>query len=157
MGTRRNSGNSDGSPFGAAVLALLQETLAGEGCFRWRLRGSSMMPTLPLDCQIEIAPLPARVRLGEVLVFAAGDALIAHRLVRRSRGRWITQGDGRRAPDPPLRPEQALGVVRSACVDGRQVWPGRGEFLWRGAWVGRFYLLLPLRAARRAVKQLRRL
>jgi len=120
----------------AALLALLQQALAREGRFRWRLRGDSMTPALPPGCQIEIVPLPARVRLGDVIVFASGATLIAHRLVARGHNHWITQGDNRRAPDPPLRPGQALGLVSAGYRGGVRFWP-RSPVRLRGlAWGG---------------------
>ncbi len=99
-------------------LPLLREALAQQGHVRWRLRGDSMAPTLPTDCEIEIAPLPPSVRPGSLVVFGMGDALVAHRLVRRTTTAWILQGDGRRAPDLPLDPGQALGVVTAAYQTG---------------------------------------
>ncbi len=107
----------------AAWLPLLRESLAREGHFRWPLRGTSMTPTLPPDCEVEILPLPSVVPLGALIVFGDGDALIVHRLVRRAAGRWITQGDGRLGADRPLAPEQALGVVVAAYRAGRRCWP----------------------------------
>ena len=73
-----------------------------------------MRPTLPVECDIEIVPLPAQTPLGALIVFVIDDTLIAHRLVRRSGGRWIAQGDGRLGPDRPLEPSQILGLVSAA-------------------------------------------
>jgi hypothetical protein len=133
----------------SAWAPLLREALAREGRFRWSLRGTSMMPTLPAECEIEVARLPARPRerlpLGSLLVFGAGDSLIAHRLVSRAGGQWVTQGDGRWAPDPLVEPGQILGVVVAAYQDGRRCWPGRAEAALRWYWVARYYLLRPIR------------
>ncbi len=107
----------------ATWLPLLRESLAREGRFRWPLRGTSMTPTLPPDCEVEIVPLPSVVPLGALIVFGDGDALIVHRLVRRAAGCWITQGDGRLGSDRPLAPEQALGVVVAAYRAGERCWP----------------------------------
>ncbi len=41
----------------SAWLLLLQEALAQQGRFVLPLRGASMRPTLPVECDIEIAPL----------------------------------------------------------------------------------------------------
>jgi hypothetical protein len=111
-----------------------------------------MAPTLPPDCEIEVAPVPPRVRLGDLLVFAAGDALVAHRLVRRAGAQWITQGDGRLGPDPPLDPRQALGVVVAAyTLHGRRCWPGHFARALAWLWIARAAVLRPLRRARRAI------
>ena len=129
----------------SAWAPLLQEALAREGRFRWPLRGTSMLPTLPVECEIEVAPLPERAQIGSLVVIAVGDTLIAHRLVRRAGGQWVMQGDGRWVPDPPVEPEHILGVVVAAYQDGRRCWPDRAEPVRRWFWVARCYLLRPIR------------
>lgn len=142
---------------GGTLLPLLQEALAQAGHFRWRLRGRSMEPTFPPDCEIDIVPLPpAGPDLGDVLVFASGDTLIAHRLVRQSHGHWITHGDGRLGPDPPLRDEQVLGKVAAAYHDGQRIWPGPQERAQAAWWVTRHHMLRPVRAGWRAARRVRR-
>lgn len=130
-------------------LPLLRESLARRGRLRWPLRGNSMAPTLPPECEIEIVPLLPRVRLGDLIVFVADDTLVAHRLVHRSRGCWITQGDGRAIPDRPVDPSQVLGVVAAAYLDGRRCWPGTLSRFWAMLWVARYHLLRALQVGRR--------
>ena len=139
--------NSSARPplMASAWAPLLREALAREGRFRWPLRGTSMVPTLPVECEIEVAPLPERAQIGSLVVIAVGDTLIAHRLVCRAGGQWVTQGDGRRTPDPPVEPEHILGVVVAAYQDGRRCWPDRAEPVRRWFWVARCYLLRPIR------------
>jgi hypothetical protein len=134
-------------------VPLLREALTREGRFRWRLHGTSMVPTLPPECEIEIVPLPRAVPLGSLVVFADGDALVAHRLVCRTGEHWITQGDSRLAPDRPLEPEQILGVVVAAYRDGRRCWPGPFSPLLVPFWVARCHLLRGARAAWRRVRK----
>ncbi len=136
------------SPVEASVTTwapLLREALAAEGRFRWPLRGASMRPTLPSACEIDIVPLPDQTPLGSLIVFASGNTLIAHRLVRRAGKYWIVQGDGRLGPDRPLLPEQVLGLVTAAHLDGRCIWPSAAEKAARWYWVARHHLLRPLR------------
>jgi len=135
-------------------LPLLRETLVNKGHFRWPLQGSSMLPTLPASCEIEIVPLLTDVRPGELIVFANGDALVAHRLVRCSGGHWITQGDGRLGPDSPMDPALALGRVSQAYNGGKRCWPGRFSRMAASFWVARFYLLGPARLAWHALRRL---
>ncbi len=138
-------------------LPLLREALERDGQFRVPLRGNSMRPTLPDACDIVIVPLPPRPRLGSLLVFAQRDALVAHRLVRRTRGRWIAQGDGRLVPDPALQPEQVLGLVSAAYAGDRRIWPGPLERAAAWFWVARHYALsAAMRSGRMAARQLRR-
>ncbi len=93
-------------------LPLLSESLAREGRFRWQLRGGSMRPTLPPDCQIEIAPPPQVIPLGALIVFASGSALVAHRLVYRADPFLVAQGDHRREPDSLAAPQPGAGRGR---------------------------------------------
>ena len=111
-----------------------------------------MRPTLPVECDIEIVPLPSQTPLGSLIVFVIDDTLIAHRLVRRSRGRWIAQGDGRLGPDRPLEPSQILGLVSAAHQDGRECWPTTTSRLLTAFWVARHWALRPARAARRVLR-----
>lgn len=139
--------------YAAAWLPLLQEALTREGRFRFPLRGTSMHPTLPDGCEVEIVPLPATVPLGSVVVFADGDSLIVHRLVRRRGGRWILQGDGRLGPDKPLSRDRLLGLAATAYRNGQRIWPGRWEPLLRRFWVARYHALRPLRFVWRAIRK----
>lgn len=128
------------APYSPDWLPLLRDALAAEGRCRLPLRGDSMAPTLPAACEIEIAPLGGAPRLGALIVFAQGAGLVAHRLAWRAGGRLFAQGDHRRAADPPLLPEQVLGVVAAAWVDGRRVWPRRGERIVAAWWVARAWM-----------------
>ena len=122
----------------ATWLPLLRESLARQGRFRWPLRGASMLPTLPSNCEITIVPLPDKLALGSLIVFAGRDsALVAHRLVHRTGYHLVAQGDARWWPDPWLDPAQVLGVVSAATVDGLCIWPSRIEALLKWFWVGR--------------------
>jgi hypothetical protein len=133
-----------GEPLRAEAWApLLRETLAREGRLRWPLSGGSMMPTLPPECLVDVVPPPADLHRGALVVFALGDQLVAHRLVRSTATGWIAQGDGRRGPDRPLSPQQIIGAVEAAYANGRLIWPGRSERIMMRVWVARHYLLRP--------------
>ena len=135
-------------------LLLLRSTLAHGEHFRWPLQGTSMRPTLPPGCLIEIAPLPNLPRLGDIVVFFAGGALVAHRLVQRHGDTWITQGDGRPGADRPQAATLALGVVIGAFrTDGRRFWPGRFSHAQAGWWIARYHLLKNLRRIRNLLKE----
>lgn len=137
-------------------LPLLKEALAREGCFRWPLRGNSMLPTLPAECEIELAPLTPPVRLGELIVFVVDDTLIAHRLVRRTRQYWIAQGDHRLAPDRPVPLDQVVGRVLAAYQHDRRCWPSRYSGVWRGVWLARYQVLRLARAMWRIARSARK-
>ena len=141
-----------GVPSASTWLPLLREALEKEGLFRLPLRGTSMRPTLPVECDIEIVPLPSQTPLGALIVFVIDDTLIAHRLVRRSGGRWIAQGDGRLGPDRPLESSQIMGLVAAAHHNGRRCWPTAASRVLTVFWVARYWALRPARAMRRALR-----
>jgi hypothetical protein len=144
-----------GLPPEAAWVPLLKEVLAREGRCRWPLRGNSMRPTLPAECEIEVVPLPADAPLGALIVFAGQGALVAHRLVRRSGRWWLTQGDNRRSPDCVLEQPQVLGLVQAAYTpDGRRCWPTplAGALAW--FWIARYHMYRGVRFMARGIKGL---
>ena len=105
-----------------------------------------MRPTLPPDCEIDVTPLPPDPPLGSLIVFANGDALVAHRLVRRVGGKWIAQGDNRRNPDRALDPAQVLGLVQAAYLPNQvRCWPTAfsGALAW--FWIARYHMYRAVR------------
>ena len=118
-------------------LPLLSESLAQQGRFRWQLRGASMLPTLPPGCEIEIAPPPAAIAPGTLLVFAGNASLVVHRLVHRAPPFLVTQGDNRLQPDPRLRSSEVLGIVVAAYQGERRLWPRPWEPILKWWWIGR--------------------
>jgi len=136
-------------------LPLLREALSQGERFRWPLSGTSMLPTLPPGCRIEIGPLPTATRAGDVIVFSSDGQLVAHRLVRRTGGTWITQGDGRLGPDRPLASSQVLGAVVAAYdEDGQRCWPRRFRRVEAFKWLARFQALRGPRYLRGRLRQL---
>jgi hypothetical protein len=77
------------------------------------------------DVLIRLAPDPARVRAGDVLVFRLGDAWAAHRALRSGRaargGRLAvpTRGDWTGRPDPAGPAGGLIGRVAYARIGGR--------------------------------------
>ncbi len=138
----------------ATWLPLLHDALVEQGSLRLPLRGNSMLPTLPQECEIEVVPLSGPPEVGDLIVFVAGDSLVAHRLVRRDGGRLIAQGDHRLGPDRPLTPDQILGRVAGAFVAAQRIWPTPWARRMAWLWQVRYQVL---RAARFAVRPLRRL
>jgi hypothetical protein len=86
--------------------------------------GRSMHPSIPAGSRllVDFGRLPDR--FGDVIVFRRGEQLIAHRLVGHRRtpdgGQWLARGDAEAFFDPPLDPDDVLGIVRAiARPDGR--------------------------------------
>ena len=65
---------------------------------------------------------PMRPRPGDIVVFRAADALVAHRLIRRTADGWITKGDATLRADARVKPDEMVGVVTGIRYrDGREV------------------------------------
>ena len=76
-------------------------------------RGSSMRGTLAEGDGLRIAARSYdALRRGDVVAFRGAGRLIAHRIVGRRDGFWITQGDGNWRPDSALlSPDRFVGMV----------------------------------------------
>ncbi len=124
--------------------------------------GGSMRPLLRPGARVYTRPLPGTPRLGAILVYAAADRLVIHRLVRIERHgerlRWVTRGDLSPHCDPPIEPDRVLGqVVRidtgrfSFAVDNH-FWRALGRL--SAAWTPA--LIAGFRAARRSAGRVAR-
>lgn len=98
-------------------LALTAEILEQGHGLRCRTFGSSMFPLIRSQSRIQIKPVKSdQLRRGDVILYRAGEALVAHRFLRREAGTGnpvlITRGDAFpwRAIER-LRPDQVLGQV----------------------------------------------
>ena len=98
-------------------VAFLRETLAHEKQLWWRLEGQSMMPTLRPESVILVHPIVGAVRLGTIVLFEQGGAVVAHRIMQRRGGGYVAQGDNRQVPDGWVAPEQIIGVVVQATYN----------------------------------------
>jgi signal peptidase I len=108
----------------AAKCALAVASLRAFGVLRLRVTGSSMLPSiLPGDVLWFRRCAANEARTGEVVLFTREGRLFAHRLIARSAGRLVTQGDGVTAPDPPLEPEQLVGRACRILRRGRMLRP----------------------------------
>lgn len=78
----------------------------------------SMFPTIHKGDLIEIEPA-ASLRVGDVVVFRRGAALVCHRVTGLSSQEILTSGDSSTEPDEPVRRENLLGKV-GAIIRRRQ-------------------------------------
>jgi sterol desaturase/sphingolipid hydroxylase (fatty acid hydroxylase superfamily) len=115
------------------------------------VRGRSMGGALGDGTRIRITCARAeRYPLGAVVAFMAGDVLIGHRVVARSRDRrgregLVTRGDARLFCDPPIDPALVLGEV-TARADGA-AWASVPDPIVRG-WLPRVVSALALGVVR---------
>lgn len=102
-----------------------------------------MGDTLPAGARIRIERGEnVRYQSGAIVAFLAGDALIAHRVLRdftdlRGRRGLVTMGDAATVCDPPISAEIVIGEVRSVLVGDRWAPPGvRPRRAWASRLVG---------------------
>lgn len=114
-------------------LALARVAVESGRHAKLAIRGVSMLPLLREPMTIDVEPLRRPARVGDVLVFRAGDAYVAHRVLRRSGDRYVTSGDG--CPE----------IVEH--VDARDVL-GRVNAVWSGPHPGGTRIDTPLHRLR---------
>jgi hypothetical protein len=128
---------------------------------RVAMRGNSMLPVLHEPMVLQLVRYAGEPKLGDVLVFAHGDQLIAHRYLMRMRnGSLVLAGDAMPGRYDVIGPEHVVGTVKAvwsnagdgaervdrrshrarglcsaiyrlACVRARQVWRTSANLLQR--------------------------
>ena len=80
---------------GSALLSLLQAVLDKGANFRFKARGTSMVPFIHDGDLITIAPL-TRVATGSIVAFTRPETgqLVVHRVVAKRREEFFISGDG---------------------------------------------------------------
>ncbi len=103
---------------GAATrLAVARLAVERGSCARLAIRGRSMLPMLREPMTIDVRALRRRARIGDVLVFRAGDAYIAHRVVGSAGETYLTSGDGQPDVVERVEPADVLGLVEAVWSD----------------------------------------
>jgi signal peptidase len=88
--------------------------------FGFRGLGTSMWPALRPGDEALFEPIAQAPRVGDVLLFRAGDRLIAHRLLAvAADGMLRLRGDFVGAEDPPVAPSAVLGRLMGVRRGGR--------------------------------------
>ena len=93
---------------------LSQALLCGGLGFRFRARGTSMVPAIRDGDLLYVQPVVVeKLHLGDIVLFTDGRCFRAHRLARVDRGRdvFITRGDAGVEMDGALSSQQILGKV----------------------------------------------
>jgi hypothetical protein len=105
-----------------ALLTLASEALLTFGELRLRVSGSSMLPAVRPDdvllirrCRFEEA------EPGDIVLYLRRRRLFVHRVLSRSDGQLVAQGDGLAEPDPPISKAELLGKVVRVTRRGRVV------------------------------------
>jgi hypothetical protein len=85
---------------------------------RFRPLGGSMAPFMRPGDIVNICPGKS-CRIGDVIIWQCGAALILHRVVAKKNGWVITKGDSLGRQDGPVRKEQILGRAVTRERNGR--------------------------------------
>ena len=88
--------------------------------------GRSMRPLLPAGSRVQVQPLDRCPRLGQILVFKAGDRLVVHRLIHvretvTGAYELITKGDLSARIDDPIPQDQVVGHATHLLVWNRWI------------------------------------
>lgn len=110
--SRRSAARAAGGP----DVDILDLTFSQEGRAWIPATGWSMFPSSIPGGRLCVAARPARLTCGQVVVYAEGRRLVAHRLVAWTDGGWITKGDGVVGCDPLLEDGHVLAVVERAAL-----------------------------------------
>jgi signal peptidase I len=138
----------------AAKCQLAAEVLRSFGSLRLGVTGCSMMPSIWSGDLLEIRREdPAKISIGDVILFGRGGRLFAHRVeaisVASDAAGWITRGDGLDVVDAPVKPEEFLGKVTAILRGERRIEPRRrmnlserviARMVRRSAWVPRIMI-----------------
>jgi hypothetical protein len=113
---------SRSAAFEEVCVALLAEGRS----IRFRAAGLSMEPSIREGDLITVAPLAGQVRRGDVLLYRAGQRLLAHRVVGRVRGDdglLRMRGDAPGWEEEHVSLADVLGRIEGIERDGRMVSP----------------------------------
>lgn len=110
---------------------LLRGRLEPGRTVRLTVRSGSMAPVLPVGAEAEVAVVdPSSCKVGDIVVFARGGRLVAHRLLfgwgHEPGARFLERGDGV-SPPGIVRARDILGLVVAVHEPG-----GRGRALTGG-------------------------
>ncbi len=96
---------------------------------RWVVRGASMWPTVRDGASVLVTPCdPRAVRVGEVIAYSRGGALVVHRVASLGPAGPTCRGDALSRDDGAVSWGDVLG--RAAVVEQRPLslrWPRRRE------------------------------
>ena len=123
------------------VTPLLQDLVRGGRVVRVRVTGHSMSPFIRSGDTVQIEPLVARVRFGDVVAAVSNGRLLIHRLVSFGSEPLATRGDVALLDDTALAAADLLGRVTVVVRGGQRVRLGLGVERILLAWLSRLGLL----------------
>ena len=140
-------------PLSSAVrFELARARVQRGGCARLSMRGCSMLPLLHEPHVLDVVPVRAPLKTGDVVVFRSGEVHVAHRVVRVEGERVVASGDAQPERIDIVPRDEILGRVERVWADGRPHARRIDGMLFRlrGGYYARFH------SVRRALRRLRR-
>ena len=110
-------------------VALAHEVIEKAGKLRVCLNGKSMLPILWSGVKLTIVSCVYEdLKPGDLVMFQRGEQAAIHRVLRRERSRYVTQGDGLRISDGLLETKALIGRVQGFAI-ARYCWTDMPERL----------------------------
>ena len=79
----------------------------------------SMVPLLKPKMRIKFVPTnPSELKRGDIVCFTK-KRFIAHRLIKKDKGKFIIKGDNNRQADNPISPKRILGKATQIIIDDK--------------------------------------
>jgi hypothetical protein len=114
--------NANPSMVESAKCELAAEIVRAYGAVQFRATGSSMLPAVWPGDILSVRRRPfAELSPGRILLCYRNQSFVAHRLISKHAGVFITQGDSLLFEDVPFHEDEVLGEVVSILRDGRPV------------------------------------
>jgi hypothetical protein len=125
---------------GEVKCHLFVEVLETFGQARLAVTGTSMLPSIwPGDILEVRRRSAAEIAPGQLVLCARAGGFVAHRVVQLlpepGRTLLVTRGDRLEQPDPPVSPEELLGVVTRIRRGHRWIVPRLTVWGGVGAWL----------------------
>ncbi len=95
--------------------------------------GGSMFPLIRDGDRVTVQPLKREPRIGDVVLAVIAGRWVLHRVIAVRGAEWVTRGDYRLRPDPPIRRAQIVGLAVRTQRRGRTIgldWPQGAARAW---------------------------
>lgn len=136
-----------GEIFVGPLAKVWRHVLYRRPAIRFKVVGSSMVPTLVAGERVSVQPVIEPLKVGEIVLAEVDGRLVIHRVIAVDASWVVLRGDNSPKPDQPIRINQVVGIVvakelrfrpRMAalhsclrCRQWRRIWP-----VLRGIWTG---------------------
>lgn len=148
---------------GKDLAGLIQDTVAKNDSFRFKVKGFSMSPFIKDGDVVTISPpFNSSVGFGEMVAFICPGTgrLVIHRVVGKSGNYYLIKGDDIIKPDGLISEENILGRITEVQRNGKKAFLGLGPARFLIAFLSRWFLLFSIlfflrRFVRPAIKRLK--